>query len=130
MPLVSNKHFWPRQRESISAKTSVGLKLQTFSPANFSMSTVCLNNELPLSQQAYLTVSVEVQPLYSFENFDLPCLNLFSRKITGNKSFTSGIQVAGNFHFAPGKSFQQHHVHGTINMCITYNSLLKLFSSF
>ena len=21
-------------------------------------------------------------------------------------------KVAGNFHFAPGKSFQQHHVHG------------------
>ena len=24
------------------------------------------------------------------------------------------VQVAGNFHFAPGKSFQQHHVHGEI----------------
>ena len=25
--------------------------------------------------------------------------------------FVSLHQVAGNFHFAPGKSFQQHHVH-------------------
>lgn len=24
----------------------------------------------------------------------------------------SPLQVAGNFHFAPGKSFQQSHVHG------------------
>ncbi len=22
------------------------------------------------------------------------------------------LQVAGNFHFAPGKSYQQHHIHG------------------
>lgn len=33
-------------------------------------------------------------------------------------------KVAGNFHFAPGKSFQQHHVHGEnllqrfTNLCI------------
>ena len=25
-------------------------------------------------------------------------------------------KVAGNFHFAPGKSFQQHHVHGEVLM--------------
>lgn len=24
------------------------------------------------------------------------------------------LQVAGNFHFAPGKSFQQSHVHGKV----------------
>ena len=24
-------------------------------------------------------------------------------------------KVAGNFHFAPGKSFQQHHVHGELH---------------
>ena len=38
--ILNNKHFWPRKRESISATTSMGLKLQTFSPANLSMSTV------------------------------------------------------------------------------------------
>ena len=26
-------------------------------------------------------------------------------------------KVAGNFHFAPGKSFQQHHVHGELHTC-------------
>ena len=25
------------------------------------------------------------------------------------------VQVAGNFHIAPGRSFQQHHVHGQAN---------------
>lgn len=25
-------------------------------------------------------------------------------------------KVAGNFHFAPGKSFQQHHVHGEVSI--------------
>ena len=38
--IVNNKHFWPRQRESISAKTSVRLKTWTFSPANLSPSMV------------------------------------------------------------------------------------------
>lgn len=29
-----------------------------------------------------------------------------------SKTFPLCLQVAGNFHFAPGKSFQQSHVHG------------------
>ena len=29
-------------------------------------------------------------------------------------------KVAGNFHFAPGKSFQQHHVHGELHTCTLY----------
>ena len=41
VPLLSNKHFWLRKCESISAETSVGLKLWMFSPANFSTSMVC-----------------------------------------------------------------------------------------
>ena len=39
---TNNMHFWPRQHGSISTKTSVGLKLRTFSPANLFMSTVVL----------------------------------------------------------------------------------------
>lgn len=31
-------------------------------------------------------------------------------------------KVAGNFHFAPGKSFQQHHVHGELQTCTFYMS--------
>ena len=38
--MLDNKHFWPRQWESISMKTSMGLKQQMFSPANLSTSTV------------------------------------------------------------------------------------------
>ena len=38
--ILNNKHFQPRQRESISKKTSMGLKTQTFSPVNLSPSTV------------------------------------------------------------------------------------------
>ena len=34
-PNISNKHFWLRKHESITAKTAVGLKLRKFSPANF-----------------------------------------------------------------------------------------------
>lgn len=33
------------------------------------------------------------------------------------------LQVAGNFHFAPGKSFQQSHVHGKdLHLVIKYES--------
>ena len=39
---TKNTHFWPRQHESISKKTSVGLKLRMFGLANLSMSTVVL----------------------------------------------------------------------------------------
>ena len=35
LSLINNKHLWPRWRKSICAKTSLGLKLQIFSPANF-----------------------------------------------------------------------------------------------
>ena len=38
--VLNNKHLWPRQRESISVKTLMALKLQIFSPANLSLSTV------------------------------------------------------------------------------------------
>ena len=38
--ILNNKHFWPRQHESISVKTSMGLKTPTFSPANLFPSTV------------------------------------------------------------------------------------------
>ena len=38
--ILNNKHFWPRQYENISAKTSMGLKKQTFSPVNLSPSMV------------------------------------------------------------------------------------------
>ena len=38
--ILNNKHFWPRQCESISAKTSVGLKTRTFSPVNLFPSMV------------------------------------------------------------------------------------------
>ena len=40
--ILNNKHFWPRQRESISTKTSMGLKPQTFSPANLSTSMLSI----------------------------------------------------------------------------------------
>ena len=43
--ILNNKHFWPRQRERICAKTSMGLKTQTFSPANLSPSTVFYYNK-------------------------------------------------------------------------------------
>lgn len=33
------------------------------------------------------------------------------------------LQVAGNFHFAPGKSFQQSHVHGKVFSFSTYCDL-------
>ena len=33
--LLSNKHFWVRKHENITAKTALGLKLREFSPANF-----------------------------------------------------------------------------------------------
>ena len=35
-------HFWPRQRESISMKTSMGLKLRIFNATNLSTSMVSL----------------------------------------------------------------------------------------
>lgn len=35
------------------------------------------------------------------------------------------LQVAGNFHFAPGKSFQQSHVHGKV---FSFSCLLLPFS--
>ena len=40
MHLFYNKHFWPKQHKNISVKTSMGLKLRIFSPANISMYTV------------------------------------------------------------------------------------------
>ena len=43
--ILDNKHFWPRQRESISTKTTMGLKQQTFSPANLSTSIVIVSCE-------------------------------------------------------------------------------------
>ena len=48
--ILNNKHFWPRQCENISAKTSMGLKMQTFSPANLSPSMV-------VSYQSFQTYS-------------------------------------------------------------------------
>ena len=38
--VLNNEHLWPRQCESISVKTSMALKLQIFSLANLSPSTV------------------------------------------------------------------------------------------
>ena len=38
--VLNNEHLWPRQRESISVKTSMALKLQIFSPVNLSPSTI------------------------------------------------------------------------------------------
>ena len=40
--VLNNKHFSPGQCENISAKTSIGLKTWTFSPANLSPSTLLL----------------------------------------------------------------------------------------
>ena len=41
--IQNNEHLWPRQRESISVKTLMGLKRRAFSPANLSPSTVSLS---------------------------------------------------------------------------------------
>lgn len=38
------------------------------------------------------------------------------------KGFIEVNKVGGNIHFAPGKSFQQHNVHGTYNYCDSYLS--------
>ena len=38
--VLNNEHLWPRQCESISVKTSMGLKPRIFSPANFSPSAI------------------------------------------------------------------------------------------
>ena len=40
--ILNNEYLWPRQCENISVKTSMALKLRIFSPANLSLSTVCL----------------------------------------------------------------------------------------
>ena len=47
--------------------------------------------------------------LLIFVNFLSQCYPLFLRDLWIKLIYS---QVAGNFHFAPGKSFQQHHVHG------------------
>ena len=38
--ILNNEYLWQRQRESISMKSLIGVKQQTFSPANLSLSTV------------------------------------------------------------------------------------------
>ena len=43
MNISINKHFWLRKHKTIFTKTSVGLKPQKLSPANFSPSTVILS---------------------------------------------------------------------------------------
>ena len=42
LSILNNEHLWLRQHESISAKTSMVLKPQIFSPVNLSPSTVWL----------------------------------------------------------------------------------------
>ena len=39
--VLNNEPLWPRQCKNISVKTSMALKMQIFSPANLSPSTVC-----------------------------------------------------------------------------------------
>ena len=41
---LNNKHFWPKQCESISMKTLTGLKLQMFNSANLSTSMVVISD--------------------------------------------------------------------------------------
>ena len=65
--ILNDKHFWPRQRESISAKTSVGLKPWIFSPANLSTSTVICSEILfiiicdPICQNRHNGAFLEIQ---------------------------------------------------------------------
>ena len=63
MPLLSNKYFWTRQRESISAKTSVKLKPQTFSPGNLSTSMVHYSNHFWALYKTSTHVATDVQTI-------------------------------------------------------------------
>ena len=94
-------HFWPRQHESISTKTSVGLKLRTFSPANLFMSTVVL------CARPFL--------LFVFGVKKIPDKKVWHTRQDVNVTFNSLVQWANNT-IVNALSFQNNVTHNLPDM--------------